>query len=200
MTKLKEHFMNESSLSRVWKHTTQHDSGIISAFRYAKDCGKGNVYTRKENMNRNSILKAKLLVKGYNITPIKGVYIENYGSDDEINVNENSFLIIDVDDKGKLREDLIKFGKMFEQDSITFSKSNGEYFLIGTNKCHKSHPGYGIIKKLGKTIYGSKGVFHSKVSGRPFVFECVDGKTNRLRNFSISEIRSIVNLSEERIP
>ena len=199
MSKLRRILINESSLNRVWKHTTEHDSGIISAFRYAKDCSEGDIYTKKENMDRNAILKAKLLVKGYNITPIKGVYIENYKSDNEIDVNENSFLVIDIKDMGKLRDDLKKLGKIFEQDSITFSKSNGEYFIIGTNKCPDSYPGYGIISKLGKTIYGKKGVFHSKINGRPFVFEGVNGRTNRLRNFSISEIRSITNLSERRI-
>lgn len=196
--KLKK-FVNESSLSRVWKLTTKHDSGTISAFRYARDCGKGDVYTKKENRDRNAILKSKLLRGGYSVTPIKGVYIENYGSLEEIEMNEESFLIIDIRDMGNLRYDLIELGKMFEQDSVTYSRSNGEYYLIGTNKCKHSYPGHGIAKKLGKTIYGKKGEFHSKVSGRPFVFKKVTGNTNTIKNYSIAEIRSIKALSERKI-
>jgi hypothetical protein len=192
-------YIAESSLSRIWRLTTQHDSGTISAFRYAKDCGDGDVYTKNENRQRNAILKAKLLRMGYGVTPIKGVYIENYGSNDERDVNEESFLVVDINDKGKLRDDLIKLGEMFEQDSITYSKANGEYYIIGTNKCPNSYPGYRMVHRLGSTIYGEGGEFHSKVKGRPFEFKKLGKLIESIRKFSIAEIRSIHHLSEKEI-
>ena len=192
-------YISESSLSRVWRLTTQHDSGTISAFRYAKNCGEGEVYAKNENKQRNTILKAKILRMGYTITPIKGVYIENYNSNNERDVNEESFLVIDINDKSKLRDDLIKLGEMFEQDSITYSKANGEYYIIGTNKCPNSYPGYRIVHRLGSTIYGEGGEFHSKVKGRPFEFKKLGKLTESIRKFSIAEIRSIHHLSEREI-
>ena len=193
-----EEYINESSLSRIWKHSKNHDSGTISAFRYAKNCGEGDVYTTKQNKDRNAILKAKLLTKGYSVTSIKGSYTENYGSDNEIDVNEESFFIVDINDTDELKKDLIKFGEMFEQDSITYANKKGDYYLIGTNKCPNSHPGYKKEVKEGKSIYGEKGKFFSKIGGRPFVFKNIDSKTNVLKEYSISEIRSIEHLSQKR--
>lgn len=178
---------------------TQHDSGTISAFRYARECGEGEVYTRAENKKRSAILKAKILRMGYGVTPIKGTYIENYKSDNEIEVNEDGYLVVDLDDKDNLRYDLIDLGRKFEQDSITYSRANGEYYIIGTNKCPYSYPGWGIVSRLGSTIYGEKGKFHSKVKGRPFVFKKAGKLIESIRKFSISEIRSIHHLSEQEI-
>jgi hypothetical protein len=192
-------YMNESSLSRVWKMTTQHDSGTISAFRYARDCGDGEVYTRNENKQRNAILKAKLLRMGYAVTPVDGIYVENYGSTHQRDVSEESFLVVDMKDTDRLRRDLIKLGEAFEQDSITYSNANGEYYLIGTNKCPDAYPGYRIVHRLGSTIYGEGGEFHSKVKGRPFEFKKLGRLIEGISKFSIAEIRSIHALSERRI-
>jgi len=166
--------VNESSLSRVWNQVKKHDSGTITAYRYASECNTGIVYNKSDNKKRNEILFAKLAKLGYGITKLKGVYIENYKSDNEKQVKEESFLVIDIKDKGNLKKDLIKLGEEFEQDSITYSKPNGEYYLISTNTCKNGYPGKGKIGveiKLGESFFGKKGEFFSKVNGRPFVFE-----------------------------
>lgn len=191
--------INESSLSRVWKHVTKHESGTISAFRYASDCGEGKPYSKSENLSRNAKLKSKLLSMGYGVTEIDGTYIENYGSDNEIEVKEKSFLVVDIKDTGELKNDLIKLGKYFDQDSITFSKPNGEYYLISSNTCPSGYPGegkVGIEVKLGKPMFGKSGEFHSKVNGRPFIFENVNSEIKELTNFYPTEIRSIKALAE----
>lgn len=190
--------LEESSLSRIWKHTKEHESGTISAFRYAPECGNGQPYSRKQNENRNAKLKAQLLSLGYGVTAIDGVYIENYGSSDAREVNEDSFIVIDLKDKGSLKNDLIKLGEQYEQDSITFSSASGEYYLIGTNKCPNGYPGYKKENKLGKPMFGEKGEFHSKINGRPFVFkECVNDIVVKLTDYSIAEIRSIKYVAEQ---
>jgi len=186
-------FVNESSLNRVWKHSQEHDTGTISAFRYAKDCGDGERYSLDDNKKRSSELKSKLLASGYGVTLVKGTYIENYGKDNEQEVQEDSYLVVDLKDSGNLKKDLIKFGSQYEQDSITFSEKSGEYYLISSNKCPSGYPGNGTIGKevkLGKPLFGAKGEFHSKINGRPFVFESI-GTFETLLDHTPTEIRSI---------
>ena len=54
MAKEFKEYLQESSLSRLWRHSQEHDYGTITAFRYAPDCGEGTPYTKKENLQRNS--------------------------------------------------------------------------------------------------------------------------------------------------
>lgn len=193
-------FIAESSLSRVWKHVTKHDSGTISAFRYARDCGSGEPYGKNENMKRTTQLKSKLLSMGYGVTRIDGVYIENYKTPNEKPVKEVSFLVIDLKDSGNLKKDLIKLGSYFDQDSITYSKPSGEYYIISSNKCPDGYPGNGSIgveRKLGKPMFGKSGEFHSKVNGRPFVFENVQENLTQLTDYSVNEIQSFVLHAKE---
>lgn len=192
----------ESSLSRVWKQTKEHDSGTISAFRSARDCNQGAKFTKQENKKNSKILKAKLLSKGYGVTKIDGTYIENFGKSNAIEVKEESYIVVDLKDSGKLKKDLISLGEEFEQDSITFQKKDGTYFLISSNKCEDGYPGNGKVGveiKLGKPIFGKDGEFHSKVKGRPFVFESVVGAQSLLTDSFPTEIRSIKALAESQI-
>ena len=163
-------YLEESSLSRIWKHSREHDYGTITAFRFPPDCGNGKPYTRKENLQRNKSLLAKLRSKGYGVTSIKGSYIENYGSSEAKEVGEASFFVADIQDKGNLKKDLLTLGEEFEQDSVIFGEASGAGILHGTNKCPKGYPGYGKKDKQGGAIFGKTGEFMSKVRGRPFVF------------------------------
>jgi len=202
MKKYKPMPLKESSLSRIWRQVSEHDSGTITAFRYATDCNNGSILTKSDNKKRNSYLKSQLLMKGYGITEIDGIYIENYGTSEAKKVREESFIVIDIKDKGTLREDLIKLGNQYEQDSITYSKPSGEYYLISTNTCENSYPGRGKIGvqlKLGKPFFGKDGEFHSKVNGRPFVF--IEGvhslRIEQLTDYPPTQIRSIKYFAEE---
>ena len=164
-----EEQLNESSLSRVYQTMQEHDSGTITAFRYAKECGEGERYSKKENLQRNKSLKAKLQAKGYGITIVKGSYIENYNSPEAIEVGEQVFLVVDLRDKGKLEKDLREFGEEFEQDSVLFIPKGGAGGeLIGTNNCPNGYPGYNKRVSLTKTIFGKNGEFFTRVNGRPF--------------------------------
>jgi len=186
--------VNESSLTRVWKQSSKYDTGTISAYRYARDCNNGKKYTSSEKKKRNIVLKSKLLNMGYSVTKINGVYIENYKSDNERRVKEESFLVVDVNDTGKLKKDLMALGEMFEQDSITYSKPSGEYYIISTNKCPNEYPGNGKIGvelKLGKSMFGKKGEFFSTIKGRPFVFESIENELHNIMDDCPTHIRSI---------
>ena len=73
------------------------------------------------------------------------------------------------------------------------------YYLISTNECEEGYPGVGKIGvevKLGKPIFGKDGEFHSKVNGRPFVFEDIYDRQETLLKKSISEIRSFTEFAK----
>ena len=198
--KILENVTNESSLSRVYKHTLEHDSGVITAYRSARDCGEGEKFTNTDNKKNNKILKAKLLRLGYGVTAIKGFYKENYGSENEIDVNEESFIVVDLKDKGDLKKELVKLGLEFEQDSIGYSTKGGKNFtLVGSNKCPDGYPGWGKEEKVGKGIFGKDGEFYSRVNGRPFIFAESNGLVETILGFYPTEIRSIKALAEEAI-
>lgn len=185
--------LNESSLTRVWKQAQKYDTGTISAYRDAKDCNEGEPYTKKDKEKRSVILKSKLIKLGYGITTVKGTYIENFKTKNAIKVKEKAFLVIDIKGSGNLWRDLTKLGLEFEQDSVTYSKPSGEYVIIGTNKCPKGYPGFKKVIKLGKSMFGKKGEFYSKVNGRPFVFESCCNDIDTISKYPPTQIRGIVH-------
>lgn len=155
--------LSESSLSRLWRKYKEFDSGTISACR--------GEYNKAENAKRTAQLKTFLVAKGFSVTAIDGVFIENMGTPKEKKVKEKSFIVFDRNDTGKLKETLLKLGEKFDQDSITFSDvSEGNYYLIGTTKREGVSPKYHEEFKLGKPMFGEGGIFHSSIKGRPFVF------------------------------
>lgn len=195
-------YFNESSLSRVWSHWKTYETGTISGFRFAPECGKGTPYTKIENKNRNSKLKSKLLSLGYGVTAINGVYIENYGTPFAKSVIEESFIVMDLKSKGNLKKDLIKLGTEFDQDSITWSEPEGNYYLISSNTCETGYPGRGKIGvelKLGKPMFGENGEFFSSIKNRPFVFKESNGRIVKLSLFPPTEIRSILEHAKLKI-
>ena len=117
----------ESGLSRLTHWMDLYDCGTITAFR--------GEYTKAENLKRNKSLQAKLLSKNYNITVVKGAYIENMGTPKEKEVKEDTFFVVDAKERGTLKEDLKKFGEEFDQDSVLFIPKGGQTsLLIGTSK------------------------------------------------------------------
>jgi len=168
-------YIDKSSLSRIWIHNLKHDCGAMTAFRKARDCGDGELYTKKENKARNKSLLAKLKSKGYGVTSLKGSYPEG-----GITGKEESFFIVDLNDKGRLLYELKKFGEEFEQDSVLFIPTGSidnrvKAFLIGTNYCDDNWLGFGKTEVFnkGKIGYDSP-IYTSKVNGRPFIFENID--------------------------
>jgi len=163
--------VNESSLSRMRQHMMEHDTAMITAFRgFIKDeNGEKVTVTRKQNLKRNSQLKAQLSKK-YNITVVQGKYIEDYGTDDAKEVGEVTFFVVDQDDTGNLQKDVTQAGIDWYQDSVLYVEKgakNGK--LIGTNDAE--FPGFKNVIPVGNPIFGKSGEFMTKMKGRPFVFE-----------------------------
>lgn len=175
MKKFKQ-ILNESSLSRIWQHNVDHDCAAMTAFRTAKDCGTGDKYTTKDNLQRNKILLAKILSLGYGATKLKGVYPEG-----GVDTKEISYWIVDLKDSGNIVSDMKKLGKDFEQDSVLIVpkgsiNNDAKAYLLGTNNCKNNWLGMGKkeIFQKGSKIASTSKIYTSYVNGRPFIFEDVE--------------------------
>ena len=164
--------LNESSLSRVYRHNLLHDCGALTAWRKAEKCGNGRPYTHKENAQRNRSLLAKLKARGYGVTTLRGRYPEGGRI-----TTEESYFVVDIDDTGLLETELRNLGKYFDQDSVLIIPKGAvdgraKAFLLGTNRCPGNWIGFGTKEffNQGKFGYSSK-IYTSYVNGRPFIFE-----------------------------
>jgi hypothetical protein len=163
------------SLSRVQEHISKHDCGIVTALRYAEDCGEGRKYTKAELLKRTKELVNRIHSQRYNVTVMRGKYIENYKSDKARDVGELVLFVVDVDNGGKLFDDLKAWGEAYEQDSVLYIPKEGtqgdiKAILYGTNHCPKAYPGWGKSVKYTKRMIGSTGEFFTTIKDRPFVF------------------------------
>ena len=146
--------LTESSLSRVLRHRSNHDTGCITAFRYNISKEKGKQLTAK--------LKEILQSKGYGCTYVDGFYKEQ---EMEKAAKEKSIFVVDLNDDGKLKETLIALGNQFGQESILFKPKDGEARLIRTTKAalgRESNPAEGT--EWGKHTSAA----WTQVNGRDF--------------------------------
>ena len=167
-------YLQESSLSRLWRHNEKHDCAAMTAFRNAADCGEGEKYSNADNKQRNKSLLAKLKTKGYGATTLKGRYPEGGKTSTEV-----SYFIVDLQDGGSLEQDMKKLGEEFEQDSILYVpkgsiQGTDKAYLIGTNRCENNWLGYHKTEIFNKGRMGyDSPIYTSYVNGRPFIFETV---------------------------
>ena len=191
-------YINESSLSKLWRKYKDCDSGTITAFR--------GEFSVQENRKRNLSLKGKLLGAGYSVIGIDGYFIENYGTNHENAVKERSFIVFDYKKKETLKKDLMKLGEEFDQDCITFNDvKEGNYYSIGTTHRENAYLKYHEEKKLGKPMFGRDGEMHSRIHGRPFIFECIIEEeetilsyNNYIKSLMTKDARSSGLISQEQ--
>lgn len=165
--------ISESSLNRISKHIENNQCAVITAFRgnltdcltYSDDKTNINTYTNK---GRNKKLIASLLYLGYDITKVKGTYIENYMTDNQVEVKEDSLFVVNSNDDSNFINTIIRLGELFCQDSVLIFDF-GDNYLYGTNE--STFPGLGNKLSVGKFKPGFEGKFMTKVSGRPFTLE-----------------------------
>ena len=160
----------ECSSRILYMYARKYEYGVITAYRYAPDCGEITPYTRKENQQRNKSLLSKLRARGYSVTSIEGSHIENYGTPNARVVGGSSFFVADVQSRGTLLNDLKKFGREFDQDCILFGRAGRASKLVGTNTCPDGYPGMGKEVRMGSAIFGKDGKIMAKDPSIPFVF------------------------------
>ena len=179
--------LTESSLNRISKHIENNQCAVITAFRdnlsncltYPNDVSKLNTYTNK---SRNKKLMAALLTLGYDITKIKGSYIENYMTDNEVEVKEDSLFVVNSNNDSNFINNIIRLGEIFCQDSVLIFDLGNNY-VYGTN--NSEFPGLGNKLNVGKFKPGLESKFMTKVSGRPFTME--NYKTQQMNTKKIIE-------------
>ena len=158
----------EASLNRIYQKTKNHAVGAVTAFRGDK--------TKAENKSNNKKVLAYLMNAGYSVIKVKGSYWENFQKPTQREVGEESFFVanykIDGDDGGQLERDLIKLGRLYDQDSILSVPFEKKGYLYGTSKRDDAFPDYSQKVVVGKPVFGdAKGEFFSRVKGRKFAFE-----------------------------
>lgn len=146
--------MSESSLSRVMKWREEHDTGAMATARF----GKSKAQAKKEKYELQEWLRAN----GYAYTKFDGYYQEQEMPQAS---REDSLLIVDINDKGNLKEVLMKLGAKYGQETVLFRPKGGKSVLIKTTP-----------KGMGKetpqasgTDYGKRGgAAWSEIGGRAF--------------------------------
>jgi hypothetical protein len=168
-------FLAESSLSRLYKHMSEHDSAILSAFR--------NEFTKEENYERNRELKARLLEQGYGVTKVMGSYIENFQTPKAIEVGEESLFVSNRHDGSEFLSVISSLGEEYNQDSVLLIPQGAENaYLLGTNP-EGEYPTYGSEESVGSLKMGEEAEFMSRVGGRPVTFsESLETYENLSRN------------------
>jgi len=158
--------LKEKSLSRVFQHMQEHDTGFVTAYR-------GDL-SHRENAARNKVLLARIQDKGYGVTSVEGAYIENYKTPTALTVSEHTFFVVDLGDRGNLKNDIYEFGRYgsdenLEQDSVLFVPKGADVgIIIGTRE--DAWPGLGEKTLLRRPVFGVEDEFHTKVGNRPLHF------------------------------
>lgn len=162
--------LNESGLSRIYKHIQEHDCVVITSFRDDTEDNTNctdKAIIGKDNKERNRDLKATLLGLGYGVTSVDGSYIENYNTEAAKEVKEDSFFCVNLKDDPGFLENMANLGEKFCQDSIlVFPRGGKGAYLLGTN--NSDFPGYGKKESLGDFAGGEEAEFMSRIGGRPF--------------------------------
>lgn len=116
---MKDTQLQEASLSRVWKNTkSNRPFALLTAFR--------GEYTYEKNVQLNKKLAAQLRKEGHGFFFVDGAWIENQGTEDEIEVSEDSIFVIgnEGDDVNFLKK-MIVHGKEYNQDNVLVKTKDG---------------------------------------------------------------------------
>ena len=164
----KYNMMDMDILNRIeqWINTTE--IAIMSAWR-----DKLVNVTLKE---KNSDLKAALLQLGYGVTEVLGSYIEGYSPKENKGkeIKEESFFIVNKDNKPNFKENIFKLAEYYNQDSFIYKHVNSNAILVGTNS--GEHPAKG--GDLGDFIKDCAMQFMTKIGNKGFVFGHSDEVTD----------------------
>lgn len=122
--------LNESSLSRIWKHVENDDMafGVVSAFR--QEDRNGNPISPKDNLKRHRELVGLVRGQGYGYIQLEGGYEEK--ATGKAGVELALFIPVPLANADKLKGHILKWGKKYDQDTVIY-KDNKEFVLYGTN-------------------------------------------------------------------
>lgn len=170
--------IQESSLSRIHQHVSEHECALITAFRGdptdhgncvhdAPATHQGqNLKTLDINKLNNRDLKAVLLKLGYGVTAVDGTFVENFDTPDAIEVKEDSLFVVNLKDDPTFYDQIKFLGKKYCQDSVLIIPQGGkDVKLYGTN--NSQFPGLDQEVSVGDMKYGKSAEFMTKIRNRP---------------------------------
>lgn len=192
--------LNEmSSITRVLKHMEKYDTACLTAYRDAycnatentlddrptSDAGQYR-YTEDDNKKRNRDLSAALLKFGYGVTRIDGTYIENFGTDESVEVGEASLFVVNLNDDKDFYANIFRLSELYNQDCFLYkAKNDSNGYLIGTNMCE--FPGYGNKILSGSLHVNIINEFRTRIKSNTFSFtqeENPEADNNRRESFA----------------
>jgi len=173
--------IKESNVNRIRHWVTTKEIAIISGWRdEIKDVvsntenqwdieNVGTKLTTSEKKVRNRELKSTLSTLEYGITPIKGNFWERYGTNNQVEVREDSYFVVNLNDDPNFFKNIFELGVYYNQDAILHSpKGSIEGSLIGTNNCE--YFGYGTKRKAGNFMSNVESEFMSRIGSMGFSF------------------------------
>lgn len=176
-----ENVLSETSLSRVHQHIMNNDCAIMSAERNdpsdkskcvdsaGQPASTENVSPGQINKKNTRDLKATLLSLGYGVTAVDGSYIEDFNTPEAVEVQENSFFVVNLKGDEAFQGNIIKLGRKYCQDSVLFIPQGGQgAYLYGTN--NSDFPGLDDKISVGDLKMGKEAEFMTRASKRPFSF------------------------------
>lgn len=167
--------LNESGLSRLYQHMTEHDCAVLTAFR--NDANDMTQCTQnadvpeegENNKTRNRDLKATLLGMKIGVTKVDGSYIEDFDTPQAVEVSEDSLFCVNLKDDPNFFQTIQRLGEKYCQDSILCIPQGGKgAYLMGTNDAE--FPGLGQKVSVGDAKFGGEAEFMSRVGNRPVTF------------------------------
>lgn len=188
--------LNEIGLSRLNKHTEDNRPlATISGFRYQDDSGK--VLSIQENRARNAQIESELKRQNFGFMKVKGAYIEKDKEGNEVEVAEESFLVIGERGRGDAVKALVvTLGKKFGQDSILYRDDDGQAQLIATRADSFVGP-VGTVQKLGRFIPKRIGDYYTKLKGdRKFTFKTLSEEFEPKQHLGFSDFRALSVIRE----
>lgn len=117
--------LDESTLSRVWKHTSDPNTAfaMLSASRGER--------TEEENVRANISLAADIRNAGFGYFWLYGHTIENEGQPGERKVSEDSLFVIgSANQSEEMKQVLLDLAKEYGQDSIFFKPAGSDKGMI----------------------------------------------------------------------
>jgi len=153
--------MNKSSLSRVFKHFTDDDTTIVIFTSFRDEKGY------EESVKTNKYFGAVLKDNKFGYFFVDGYFPENEGTEEEVQVKEDSIFAIASSNRGQNLIDLAhKLANSADQDSILVKDAKlGKIYYLDKNK-KKNYIS-------GKFKPGTIGKYYTKLRRKSstFVFE-----------------------------
>lgn len=159
--------IDESSLTRLIRHSQEHDCAIITACRKSRpaDINEAN----------DERLCRILLKSGFGVTTVIGTFQEA-GKKPGI---EKSFFTVNLSDSPKFIWAIMELGEANSQDGVFIIPKGGFVnpklcYLVGTSRIPAVSPRYHEKQFAEEILVDKKWVFKTKIKNRFFAFKLSD--------------------------